>query len=109
MKITFVVFGNKKWEDALGRITAQAKELNIFSNIYSVNESTLDKDTAFYKQHNDFVNTGIDGYGAYIWKTYILESAFNKFPDSDFFMYLDSGSEFNVNNKTKNRFKKDEE
>jgi hypothetical protein len=104
MNICLIVFGNKPWENALNRVSNQAKSLEIFSNIYRVDSEVLNNDTTFLKEHLDFVNTGVRGYGAWIWKTYILESAFKKFPDSDFFMYLDSGSEFNINNKTKKRF-----
>lgn len=104
MNITLVVFGNKPWENALKRIYNQAKDTQLFNNLFILNEESLDKETDFIKSNHDFINSGVPGYGAWTWKPYIIEKAFKKFPSSDFFMYLDSGSELNIKNSTRGRF-----
>lgn len=106
MKTTLVSFGNRPWENAIKRLSAQAKDSLLFNNIFILNEETLDKETSFNKENYDilFPPMSVPGYGLWLWKSYILEKAFEKFPDSDFFMYLDSGSELNITEKTKKRF-----
>jgi len=104
MKITLVVFGNEKYSDSLQRLYRQAKHAGIFSNIYLVNESVLMQDTDFYEENPNILNEDLSGYGGWLWKSYIIESAFKKFPESDFFLYVDCGVEININNKTVSRF-----
>ncbi len=104
MKVTLIAFGNKKFAEAIDRFKSQAKSLNFFTNIYVLDEESLGKETDFIKDNYGFINSEVPGYGAWIWKSYIIEKAFEKFSNSDFFMYLDSGSEFNVNEKTIGRF-----
>jgi len=102
--ITLVAFATDNWSNAAKRFYDQATKTNIFSNIYIVDEETMKKDTDFFKYHLEFTKECSTGFGGYIWKPYILESAFKKFPESDFFMYLDIGSEFNINKNTISRF-----
>ena len=99
-----VVFGNKKYYNSLERFCKQAKNVGIFYNIYAVDEMVLKNDTLFYVENEYILNSDIEGYGGWIWKPYIIESAFKKFPDSDFFLYIDCGAEININYKTIKRF-----
>jgi hypothetical protein len=104
MNVTLISFGDEKWEKALVRLESQAKQIPFIKNIFILNTELLNKETNFYKDNQDFIDSHPKGHGAWIWKSYIIEKAFEKFPESDFYIYLDSGSELNVNENTVERF-----
>jgi hypothetical protein len=108
MNISIVTFGDDKWLGALQRIGLQLKKTELFTNIITLNKKSLD---VFCKE---FKNTNLEmikerekeGYGGYIWKPYIIEKMFYEYPESEYFIYIDSGTEINIDNNsiTKKRF-----
>lgn len=104
MKITLISFGNKAFEPSKVRLYEDAKNTGLFDNIYISGEKELKKDTKFFQDHASILSDKFPGFGGWVWKTYLIESAFKKFPDSDFFVYIDCGSEFNINERSKKRF-----
>lgn len=104
MRIALVSFASQQWEDAAYRFLSQAKNTNIFSNIKIFTENSLNSETSFFKENKDFVVNHPLGFGGWIWKPYIIDWAFNQYKNADYIMYLDIGSEFNINSKTIKRF-----
>jgi hypothetical protein len=101
--ITLISFYTEEWKNAYRRFYKHAKDLNIFSNFCILNSVELEKETNFETINKLLINNNPTGFGLFLWKSYIIEYAFNKFPESDYFFYLDIGTEFNINKKTINR------
>jgi hypothetical protein len=104
MKVSLISFASKSWENAAARFLSQAQSTGLFSNIKIFTESTLDRDTNFFLENKEFISRHPAGFGGWIWKPYILNWAMLNLTDSDFVMYLDIGSEFNINKQTASRF-----
>lgn len=104
MNISLVSFASKSWENAGYRFLSQATSTGIFSNIKIFTEEDLNKDTAFFLENQEFVNLHPMGFGGWVWKPYVINWAFSNFTNSDYIMYLDIGSEFNINKNTVGRF-----
>ena len=104
MKISLVSFASAKWQPAADRFLKQAKNTNIFSDIKIFNEHELNSHTSFFKENTAFLESHPSGFGGWIWKPYIINWAFDNYKDSEYIMYLDIGSEFNINENTIKRF-----
>ena len=104
MKITLVTFGDAKYQKAFDRLNNQISKLDFIDNVFIVNEEVLRSNTDFYEKHSEYVESHPYGYGSMIWKPYAVELAFKKFNDSDFFIWMDAGNEFNITDQTKQRF-----
>lgn len=102
--ISLVSFFSTSWEKAGKRFLEQAKDTNLFYNIKVFTEDSLEKETKFFADNKEFIAKHRHGFGGWIWKPYIIEWAFNTYTDSDYIMYLDIGSEFNINEDTIDRF-----
>lgn len=108
MKIVAISFGNGKWNNALKRLQDQVISTKIFEEIFIVNEFNIDEfcpewhieNLEMIKSHSYL------GYGEWLWKPYLLERFFELNRDADYIVYIDSGTEINVdfNNKTRQRF-----
>jgi hypothetical protein len=105
MKVVLTSFADTHWENSLKRLKKQASSFNFVTDFELFDETRLEKDTLFFKNNPTLLEKRPYGYGAYIWKTYILQDVFLKHPDANFFIYSDSGNEFNFNEKSYIRFK----
>jgi hypothetical protein len=108
MKIIAISFGNGRWNGALTRLQKQMLETGLFEDVITVNEHNIDEfcpewhieNLDMIKRHNFW------GYGEWIWKPYLIERIFEYHNDADYFVYIDSGTEININfnDKTQKRF-----
>jgi hypothetical protein len=105
MNISVVTFGDEKWSGALKRITLQLKETGLFTNIVSLDKESLEVFCKEFKLENlDMVKEKEkEGYGGYLWKPYIIEKMFYEYPESEYFIYIDSGTEINIDNDSMTR------
>lgn len=103
MKISIVTFGDEKWSGAVKRIESQLNDTGLFENILCLNKESLDEFCPEWKMENSEI-LNKDGYGLYFWKPYIIQKMFNVYPESDYYIYIDSGSEININSSTIKRF-----
>jgi hypothetical protein len=102
-KITLVIFADKNFKNAISRVISQAKSANVFSNIFILNENLLDKRVSYSVRHRPLLDELPNRYGGILWRTYVIQEAMSEHPDSDFFLYLDAGSEFNISPSTLTR------
>lgn len=97
----FLTFGagSQDYLDALGRISRQAEDLQIFDKVIGLNDKDLKDDGPFWEKHGHFIETHRRGYGHWIWKPYIILKTLLSMNDGDLLMYLDSGCELDFNHK----------
>jgi len=105
MAIHFLTFGDSaRYSGALHRCEKQAKEFEIFSNVYAVDENDLMKNfSSFWENHKDFMLGNRRGFGYWIWKSYLISELLENIPKNDIIFYMDSGCQLNP--KGMNRFK----
>jgi hypothetical protein len=103
MNAVLLSFADPVWEDSFIRIKKQIEPFDQIKYIDFFNIDKLDKKTLFFKNNPDLLQKRPYGYGAWVWKTYIIENAFNEYKDADFFIYSDSGNEFNFNSESYTR------
>jgi hypothetical protein len=100
---TFITFGTsvgsdgKKYYEAVKRITTQATNTNLFTNIIGYSEQDLINDEQFWNTHSEFITTNPRGYGYWLWKPYIIKKTMEQMNDEDILLYLDCGCEININ------------
>ena len=87
------------YHQAVERICKQAKEFNIFDNIFTYTEKDLIEDKDFWDKHSKFIQNNSRGYGYWLWKPYLVKKTLEKINSGDILLYLDSGCELNVNGK----------
>jgi hypothetical protein len=104
VKIGIVSFGTASWENALSRLNKQARDSNIFNKFIFLNTQSLNKRTGYLDKNIDFISKNKFGHGYYLWKPYVIEWALENAPECDYILYVDSGSELNINENTINRF-----
>lgn len=97
MGIHFLTFGDSvRYSRALQRCENQAKELEIFSGVYAVDENDLMKNfSEFWGKHRDFILGNNRGFGYWIWKSYLIMELLDNIPKDDVIFYMDSGCQLN--------------
>lgn len=101
VKILFVTFASSSWKAAGKRIIKEAQGTNIFYKTLLFTEKDLCKIKFKNFYGNEIKNT--KGYGYYAWKFNILKYCYEN-EDYDYLLYLDAGSEININNKNIQEF-----
>jgi len=100
MKLHFITFGagNKNYHDAVNRICYQAKQFNMFKNIFGYTEQNLKDNQEFWKNHEQFIINNPRGYGYWIWKCFVILDIMKKpeINNGDIIIYVDSGCELNI-------------
>lgn len=100
MSINFLTYGShSNYIDASNRLCNQAKNLNIFDNIYNYNINDLKNDKDFWDRHKNFFENNKRGGGYWLWKPYIIHKTIEKLQDGDLLLYLDCGCEIIVEEK----------
>jgi hypothetical protein len=92
---------SKNYHEGLNRICNQAKQFNIFDDIFSYTEKDLMDDLEFWNKHSDFILNNTRGYGYWLWKPYLIKKTLDKINDGDTLLYADCGCELNINGKPK--------
>lgn len=80
------------------RIQAEAAELGVFRNIFSLNETNIPE---FIEKHKEFIEIIKHGYGAWIWKPYIVLKTLEKLPENHTLLYCDAGMHINSMGKAR--------
>lgn len=100
MKLHFITFGagNQHYHDAVNRICYQAKQFNMFKNIFGYTEKNLQDNKDFWTNHGQFILSNPRGYGYWIWKCFIILDIMKRseINDGDIITYVDSGCELNI-------------
>ena len=97
MSKIFITFGNNIYLHAVRRIVNQAKNLNLFNNIYGYFENDLKNDEYFWKTHSDFILSNPRGFGYWLWKSYLIMKTMEKMNENDILLYCDCGCEIDYN------------
>ena len=92
-KKTFVTFCNSDFMTT-DRIVSQAKNFNIFDEIYGCNENDI---KTFIEKHNDFIKSHPSGFGNWIWKPKIIYDKLLELKENDILVYCDAGVYLNNN------------
>jgi hypothetical protein len=101
--------GGQNYYDAVNRLTTQATNLNFFDKIIGYTDADLKNDFEFWNKHGEFIlnNRGCygywaninRGYGYWVWKSYIIKKTMETMLNGDVLLYLDCGSEIDINKK----------
>jgi len=96
--IYFVSFGGPtlNYLEAVERICNQAKNFNIFKEIYKYTDKELKDNIEFWSKHGEFISNNHRGYGYWLWKPYIIKIILEKINNDDILLYCDSGCELNI-------------
>ncbi len=90
MEINFVSFGStNNFKNSLKRIESEAYNLQVFTNVWCLDESLLDN--IFYTTHKTFIEQNPRGYGYWIWKPQVILQALINTHDEQFVVYADTG------------------
>jgi hypothetical protein len=95
-KILFVTFATETWQNAGKRIIEEANNSNLFYKTICFTENDLDR-IGFKNFYGDELSK-TKGYGYYAWKSNLLKYLYEN-EEYDYLLYLDAGSEFNINSK----------
>jgi len=87
MKTYFLCFADEKYD--LTRIHKEARDLNIFDEIWCWDEHDLDAN--WIEKHYEFIRNNPRGFGYWIWKSQCVLQALNKMDDGDVLVYADAG------------------
>ena len=100
-KFTFITFGGPKerFNHAVQRICNEAKQFEIFDEVYGYNDDDLKQDNNFWKKHGTFIENNSRGYGYWIWKSYLIQKKLNEIDEGDILVYADCGCELNLKGK----------
>ena len=90
--------GSQDYREALVRITSQAKEVGVFSEVHGYTGDEL-KSLPFWEKHSEFVLKNPKGYGYYLWKPYLILEKMKTLQENDILWYADSGCEIDIRKK----------
>jgi hypothetical protein len=96
----FITFGgpSENYHNAVKRICREATEIKEFDRIIGYTEKDLMDDTSFWNRHRQFIESNTDnGYGYWIWKSYVTKKTLNIMNDNDILVYADAGCKINPN------------
>lgn len=96
----FITFGgpSENYHNAVKRICREATEIKEFDHIIGYTERDLMDDTSFWNRHRQFIESNTDnGYGYWIWKSYVTKKTLNLMNDNDILVYADAGCKINPN------------
>lgn len=88
MKKILVSFGDKTLKYSAFLLLCEAKKMEVYDEIYIMNEDDLDVD--FRSSHKDFMKKN-KGFGFWIWKPQVIKQIFDKIEENDIVHYLDIG------------------
>ena len=94
----FMTFGNDKYINAANRICEEAKKLNVFHRIKNFNEKELFSYSEF-EQHRDFIYSNPQGFGYWLWKSFLTMKYMETMKDGDILVYADGGCSINENGR----------
>ena len=98
----FITFGGPtdNYHAAVARICREAHAINVFDHIIGYTEKYLMNDAAFWNKHKDFILANKDnGYGYWIWKSYLTKKTLEDMSYNDILAYADAGCKINSNGK----------
>jgi len=97
MKINFITFANTESNFSTERISFEARNMNLFSDIKVYTENDFDEQ--FLKTNGSFFKEYKRGYGYWSWKPYIIKKELETLTDGDIVVYADCGCMFIYNNR----------
>jgi hypothetical protein len=95
-----VSFSDIRYQHVLERFEEQAKAMEVYDQIITLNEFDLDEEFRSEFQHK--MQPKITrGYGFWCWKPQVILQAFDKMEEGDLMQYTDTGCHLNPNGKTR--------
>lgn len=96
-RLYICAFADSRYHFSTDRLMLQAKMMDIFEDGFFYDETNLPD--AFIQRFGSYLNTGVHGYGFWVWKPYVILEVLNKINENDLLLYLDTGCHLNVNGK----------
>jgi hypothetical protein len=98
---TFITFcaGEKRYHDAAIRLMNQANKIELFDSGKCFTDEDLKEDTEFWDKHSNFIENNNQGFGYWIWKSYIIKKTMETMKNDDILLYLDCGCEIDSRRK----------
>ncbi len=95
--IVLCSFADSSLEKSLLRLKRQAKDMNVFDEVFLYNETFLEK--SFRKKFKKQLKITVRGFGYWCWKPQIILQTLELVNDGDIVLYMDAGSYLNLNGK----------
>jgi len=97
----FLTFGGgpMNYLDAVDRLMAQAKSLQLFDFLFGMKENDLKADIPFWTRHQNFILKNYRGFGYWIWKPYLIKKVLDQMKEGDILCYCDCGNELDIRKK----------
>jgi hypothetical protein len=92
-KRVLVTFADSRMKKSRQRLCAQAKEMNVYTDVFGASEKDLSPD--FRQRFKEFLTPEHRGFGYYSWKPQIVLQALEKLNDGDQVHWIDSGCHLN--------------
>jgi hypothetical protein len=92
-------FANRRYRGSLSRIRREAKVMNRFASIHTVDERWLGTD--YWQQHADTVRRHRRGYGLWTWKPHAIRRHLEQLPAGDMLVYCDAGCSLNAEGRSR--------
>jgi hypothetical protein len=103
MKIALITYAEgPQWRGAIKRFASYSKH-KIFDNVFVANQKWLLENSSKFRLHIKFIDRHPKGKGLWLWKPFLIETFFEKFPQYDVVIYSDVGSELNLNDQSEKR------
>ena len=93
MRKILLSFADSRMHRALKRIGQQARQLNYYDHIITLDESGLD--VRFREEFKEKLSPELRGYGYWCWKPQIIIQILNQLNDGDILQYTDAGCHLN--------------
>lgn len=97
-KKVFVTYGSGAYVGGAQRLYEQAKNTNLFDDLYNFDGFWLKEQADFWDIHADFFLKNHRGHGYWLWKPYMISSIVKNLNDDDIVLYLDAGCEIQQKN-----------
>ena len=98
MAFRFITFGagGEHYIQAGYRLLKQAYNTRLFHDYALYTNEYLESQPDFWEKHSTFIKNNPRGFGYWLWKPYIIQTAMSQMADGDVLMYLDCGCEIDV-------------
>lgn len=99
MTISLISFADSRLGETVARFTRQALQIDVFDSVRVSSENDFTEE--FLRQFNNHLQPGTRGFGYWVWKPWIIQTALKKLSEGDILVYADIG--FHINKAGKKR------
>lgn len=93
MTISLISFADSRLGETVARFTRQAIQIEVFDSVRVSSENDFTEE--FQRQFNNYLQPGIRGFGYWVWKPWVIQTALKQISAGDILVYADIG--FHIN------------